>query len=258
MLKGVITISGKQTWENYLNDNTSVYPYPIRQLIVQFASGERKSWLSPSVINGCLKKAYLEFHNENYLPETNVYKMVRGSFIHKVLECSLSEQKNSYKELKLSYTLPEIGFTLTGTLDYWFDGILHDYKTIQDDKIYKIVKEGTKQDHVIQTNIYKWLLEKTLGVKSSGIKIIYISMIGCFTTGYPYSLKDKYGVVHEGILENCPIIPNEKLEDYLNNRLAFLKTNPDNPPITRNEWCKYCMGYKDCFPQVVEEEVELF
>jgi hypothetical protein len=126
---------------------------------------------------GCLRETYLTREFDYYADIENIFYSWRGTLSHKVFEAPnldnwLTEQRY---EKKLG------GITISGQLD-GYDKLLKtlfDIKTIKDNGIPFVAKQGAKDDHVKQLSIYKWL--SPLTVKDA--KIVYISMSAFIVTG---------------------------------------------------------------------------
>lgn len=261
MLKGIIINDKEYKWEDYLNlDEKLTYPLSIKRLIYLYQNHERHSPYTPSNLGRCMRQNKWEFDKDYYIPEHIAYGAVRGTLIHKILEESLSTDKDSLKELKVKYLIPELNYELKGQIDLVRNGILYDYKSTSDNSIKYTAKNGIKTEYIWQTNIYKWLLKKVLNIEVKDIKIYYITMNNIYETGKSYQILNKLGKEELVLLPNIPILPDIKIEKFILSKLNFLKEKSEPEPIINKDKCKYCYFYKECFKDIekVEKEKDLW
>lgn len=215
------------------------FPYPIRKAISDSVE-PRDRWLSPSTITGCLRKAKWSLDHDFYLPVVHTYWMMRGQFIHEILERSANT--DAVVEEILSREIPGTGFVLRGKMDHYKDGVLTDYKTMLDTGFGKLIKD-IRDEHVWQVNIYKWMASSKYDIKD--VRIVYVGMNGAVMTGNKITL-DKWGKITEYDIPPCPIYMNEKIQDYVYQRVDKLK-HFDTPPASPSAWlCKLCPFTEKC------------
>ena len=157
--------------------------------------------ITPTTLIGCLRETYLSRITDYYSPIESLYYSWRGTLIHKIMERKDLEGWMSEKVYSKTVEItPARVFTITGQIDGYdsFTQTLWDIKTIGDNGIGYVVKDGAKEDHIPQVNIYKWLLP--LEVKR--IRLLYITMMTFAQTGQinsltkslkTYPTKKKYG-----------------------------------------------------------------
>jgi hypothetical protein len=116
--------------------------------------------ITPSALKGCTRKTTLE-RTENYYQEPEkLYYAVRGALIHGFLENhglnNVQTEVRLFKEL--NYNGKRISFS--GQIDY-YEGApefaIEDYKTLSDKGTFFLFDTGAKPEHVLQTNVYRWL-----------------------------------------------------------------------------------------------------
>lgn len=138
---------------------------------------------SPSAAGYCLRQKILRTEHDYYEKPMRVWKMSRGTAIHGYLDEEIEGQ--SEKRLSLDLTFKdkegnEYTITMQGTLDYYEPETqsLYDYKTTGtftyniNGKNYP--KEYPTPEHELQTNLYRYLMEKH-GLPVKRIFIWYVS-----------------------------------------------------------------------------------
>lgn len=113
--------------------------------------------ISPSALGNCPRSFVLERTKPYYQEPTKLYHTVRGSLIHGFLENAhidgtLKEQR-IYKPIDDWWISGRFDF-----LDLRKGPTLEDYKTTQDKTTWFLFNEGAKTEHILQTNVYRWLL----------------------------------------------------------------------------------------------------
>lgn len=212
---------------------------------------------------GCLRESYLKKRYEYYAPLQSLFYMWRGTLIHKILEAPNLEncicEETYQKEIS--------GCKLRGRIDFYNGNnkILYDLKTIGDNGLDTIKTTGAKEDHIKQTNLYRFLLDKPV----DRIVIAYISMMEFAETGKENQVK-KFLKTEPRDLDYCktgkvsktgaeeyiitvktpevPIIPDKKILSFVRPKLlaldrAFKKLKPPSKcdGKTRAWKCKkYC------------------
>ena len=257
MLKGIIINDKEYKWEDYLKlDEKLTYPLSIKKLICQYQNNERHSPYTPSNLGRCMRQNKWEFDKDYFIPEHVAYSAVRGTFVHKLLEESLSNEKESLKELKVKYLIPELKYELKGQIDLIKNDTLYDYKSTSESNIKYIAKNGIKPEYIWQTNIYKWLVKKVLNINIKSLKIFYITMSNIYETGKPYRIPNKFGKEEVILLPNIPIYSDQKIENYILSKLNFLKEKTEPEPTIDKNKCQYCYFYKECFKDIEKVEIE--
>jgi hypothetical protein len=117
--------------------------------------------ITPSALKGCTRKLVLERTTEYYEEPPKLYYAVRGSLIHGFLENQnldgVYTEQRIYKEVDL------LGkkVVISGQIDYYDskDQTIEDYKTASDKAFYFLFDTGAKEEHILQTNVYRWLCD---------------------------------------------------------------------------------------------------
>jgi hypothetical protein len=117
--------------------------------------------ITPSALKGCTRKLVLERTEGYYEEPEKLYYAVRGALIHGFLENH--GLNNVQTEVRLFKELVVNGkkIIISGQIDY-YDGdeeSIEDYKTMSDKGTFFLFKEGAKPEHVLQTNVYRWLCD---------------------------------------------------------------------------------------------------
>lgn len=246
-LKGVITAAGKElTWEEYVTStDTTLFPYPIRRNIFSRLATERSRWISPSSLTGCLRKSKWEFERDFYLPEKIAYILFRGVLVHNILE--LDPRPGALIEHEISYHIPELDFTIGGRLDLWEDSVLWDYKSLSDRGIPMLAREGVKEEHIWQTNIYRYLLKLAQNIDTTEIRIAYVSMSDVMVSGRHFFAPGAKGKPPTQVyLEPVPLYPETKVYNYIAGKIRLI-LDGYAPPATPVDWiCKSCYFKNEC------------
>jgi hypothetical protein len=124
--------------------------------------------ITPSALKGCKRKLVLERTADYYAEPPGLYYAVRGSLIHGFLEnvdgqpngtglANVVTEKRLYKRFKSTLG----SFDISGQVDYYdrAEETLEDYKTAADKAFYFLFDTGAKEEHVYQTNVYRWLMD---------------------------------------------------------------------------------------------------
>lgn len=117
--------------------------------------------LSVTSLPRCKRKFKL-MRTEDYHEEPRkLYDSTRGSLIHGFLECPDLENVQTEKRLYKTVTTEKGTFQISGQMDFFDMGRrkLEDYKTMADKGLYIIYNYGAKQDHILQLNVYRWLMQ---------------------------------------------------------------------------------------------------
>lgn len=150
----------------------------------------RGDMISPSALGGCPRSFVLERMEDYYQEPPKLYYTVRGSLIHGFLEDA--DVENTLKEQRVYKQIDD--WWISGRFDFLDlrDYTLEDYKTTQDKTTWFLFNEGAKPEHILQTNVYRWLLNGGhLGTKDGPvvnyridrIRIHYLFMGRIISTG---------------------------------------------------------------------------
>ena len=131
---------------------------------------------------GCLRETYLQRKYDYYSEIQSIYYSWRGTLAHTIFETTnlddwIAEERYEKKLGKI---------TITGQIDGYCKLLkkLYDIKTIKDNGINFVIKNGPKNDHIVQLSIYKWLAPFTI----KDAQICYIGMSGFVLTGQPNTI----------------------------------------------------------------------
>ncbi len=117
--------------------------------------------ITPSALKGCTRKLVLERTTDYYAEPPKLYYAVRGSLIHGFLEdqtlAGVVTEQRLYKRFKAGGQ----EFVISGQIDFYDQQTktLEDYKTAADKAFFFLFDTGAKEDHVFQTNVYRWLMD---------------------------------------------------------------------------------------------------
>jgi hypothetical protein len=215
--------------------------------------------ISATSLLGCLRESYLVGITDSYPQPKKMWYTSRGSIIHGILE-PIKERIKSNKafasldpnrflvEERFSYKFPCIvnekthTVTFSGQIDFYdlSTQTLIDYKTIGDRGINFILTGGAKKDHIIQTNMYRFLLEKA-GYPVKRIVISYMSLMNIVETGKSNWIEDR-NVLKEYVLEDIPLGNLDKIKDFIEEKATILYKAkiagilPDPPDEETQKW----------------------
>lgn len=119
----------------------------------------RGNMITPSALKGCKRKLVLERTTDYYEEPPKLYWAVRGSLIHGFLENvtipGVSTEKRLYKRFDIDGRVMEV----SGQVDFYDEpeAAIDDYKTATDKAFYFLFDTGAKEEHVLQTNVYRLL-----------------------------------------------------------------------------------------------------
>jgi hypothetical protein len=121
----------------------------------------RGDMITPSALKGCTRKLVLERTTDYYAEPPKLYYAVRGSLIHGFLENQ--GLNNVQTEVRLFKKFKSLGqeFVISGQIDY-YDAqtkTIEDYKTASDKAFFFLFDTGAKEEHILQTNVYRWLCD---------------------------------------------------------------------------------------------------
>lgn len=121
----------------------------------------RGDMITPSGLKGCTRKLVLERTTDYYDEPPKLYYAVRGALIHGFLENTglnnVQTEVRLYKKIKIG----GVEFELSGQIDYYdiAEEAIEDYKTTSDKGTWFLFNEGAKPEHVLQTNLYRFLCD---------------------------------------------------------------------------------------------------
>lgn len=219
-----------------------------------------------NLTSGCLRKIYWEKTKPYWVSPSKSYSGFRGSLVHEIMALAVKKYEGADNLCKIindftgnllieeKFSRDIDGVLLSGTMDMYNRGSqeLVDFKSLKD-AIY-ILKEGhAREDHVAQTNIYRYLM-KDLPVKR--IRIVYVTMDKVYQTGEIYTIERKHkagNITEEYSLAEIPIWSDIQVLEYVRPRLKTLSEalkNSDKLPegvdeshrwlcgvCTFREWC---------------------
>ncbi len=144
--------------------------------------------ITPTTILGCLRETWLERSCDYYATADQLYYSWRGSLIHNILERPNLPHWISEKRYKKQ--IPGTDIIIEGTIDGYdeLDCILWDIKTIGDKGMSYIIKDGAKEEHIQQLNIYRWMCP----FKIEAMRIIYLSMMQFVLSGNLNVITQRY------------------------------------------------------------------
>jgi len=215
--------------------------------------------LTASEISNSNKQIILtKRHKEDCIQDiSGMINMVFGSMLHQWSENSLiqlMEKNQNFKdrfilEKRLEYEVN--GINISGKFDVYdtLNNVLYDFKT-NTIAGYKNYPKG-KRDYIIQTNIYKWLIEFTTGYIVKDIKLI--NVLKDWRPAESYK-ENNYPAIP--IMEHSIEIWNSDYTmDYLSNKVKSYKEDllkeDDDIEECKERWnnkrCKnYCICNKFC------------
>lgn len=121
----------------------------------------RGDMITPSALKGCTRKLVLERTTDYYAEPPKLYYAVRGSLIHGFLEEQTLD--GVYTEQRIYKEFEALGqkFVISGQIDFYDrkQETLEDYKTASDKAFYFLFDSGAKEEHIYQTNVYRWLMD---------------------------------------------------------------------------------------------------
>ena len=244
----------KMTWNACLKKTCpNCLCMPVRKAIYKT---HQKTHSFPTVTSllYCPKKAKLEYTQDYYIYPRQAYYAMRGSLIHEIL--SNNSEKDEIIEQEFERLVPNTDFILKGKIDRVYKNVLYDYKTMENNGIYSILKNGHKKENIWQINIYKWLIENTIKIKE--IKIIYLSMSGQYISGESFPLKSKSQSVTMITLPAVPIYSNEKIEAYIISKMKRIQDRDIPQANASNAWlCDWCAFKDSCHADIAKTNINI-
>jgi hypothetical protein len=208
-------------------------------------------WLSPSAAGDCPRKRVLEPITDYYQDLVGSWSPSVGTAVHDWLERAVpggngGEGTELFLNTKLLVPLRDgrvVPFMLQGTVDYYdFDsGRAYDYKTVSEfDYWHRGKRERVERDipsanHVLQANLYKYLLEMS-GAPVKEYILWYVKL---------HSDGQRKPVVVD-LWENEVI---EQIACEIAEPLAWYEATgelPKNRFDSKNTWCRFCPVTAEC------------
>lgn len=133
----------------------------LNVIVKQYASNpHRGDMISATSLPRCPRKLILT-RTQDYVEEPgNLWDAGRGTLIHGVLENQnldgVATEQRLYKTVTRGPWAP---WVLSGQLDYYShaEQKIEDYKSMDSEAIYQLLRYGIKDDHVLQLSVYRWL-----------------------------------------------------------------------------------------------------
>lgn len=195
-------------------------------------SDRRPDGLSVTELLGCPRKAYLSKTEEYYENPRFMYSRFRGTMVHSILEDTnkMYAPNTIVSEKRYFLEIPRTNVTISGKIDKYIipTATLEDYKTIDDDRVKKLV-DGLPEDYIWQSNIYGWLLRAANHIVKA-IKIHFFSFKYGYTSGEECLISPKWGNPTWAKIPACPVYDQRRIEDFLKHRVKDI-TRSDIPPI---------------------------
>lgn len=203
------------------------FTYPVLKGMVANEEKEREGIHVTSLLN-CLRKVVLDQRHELYLSPEQAYWAFRGQLAHSIVE--LAQTDTALVEQR--FTRDVEGITIVGTPDviYPDKGLLVDYKTTA-----MVPKKGPYPHHVLQVNIYRWLVQAHYRIDR--LEIVYLDMKGTVRC-------------------DAPLMTLREVEEFIVPRARLLKRGLEGgelPPQVEEEGRWQCWGYcpfshhRDCW-----------
>jgi CRISPR/Cas system-associated exonuclease Cas4 (RecB family) len=193
------------------------FSYPILVGMMRNEHEEVQGIRVTSLLN-CLRKVVLEKRHDIFTPPESLYWSFRGKLAHAIVE--YAQARDAVVEQRFNREIE--GMSITGKPDviYPEHGLLVDYKTTA-----MVPKLGPYDHHVLQLNIYRWLLQDHYRINH--MEIVYLDMKGTLRCSVPS-------------MSLCQV------EDFLVPRARILSStlnNGDLPPKAEGAGMWQCWGY---------------
>jgi hypothetical protein len=193
------------------------FSYPVLRGMVMNELKNREGIHVTSLLN-CLRKIVLDTRHDIYVPPEQTYWAFRGQLAHSIVE--LAQSDNAVVEQQFVKEIEGIPIVGSPDVIYPDRGLLVDYKTTA-----SAPRRGPYPQHVMQVNIYRWLVREHHRVDR--LEIVYLDMRGTVRCPAPtMTFKD----VEEFILPRARL-----LEQGLN--------GGELPPQVGEEGRWQCWGY---------------
>ena len=193
------------------------FSYPILKGMVANEEKERTGIHVTSLLN-CLRKVVLDQRHDRYVSPAQTYWTFRGQLAHAIVELAQTESA----VVEQTFTREVEGIPIVGTPDviYPDQGLLVDYKTTA-----MVPKKGPYPHHVLQVNIYRWLVQAHHRINR--LEIVYLDMKGT-------------------VRAEAPLMTLEQVEEFVIPRAQALKVGlegGDLPSQVGDEGRWQCWGY---------------
>jgi hypothetical protein len=151
------------------------FTYPILKGMVLNERNERNGVHVTSLLN-CLRKVALDQQHDLYVSPEHTYWAFRGQLAHSIVELAQTDSA----VVEHTFTREIEGITIIGTPDVIYPDkrLLVDYKTTA-----SAPRWGPYPQHVLQVNIYRWLVQKYHRIER--LEIVYLDMKGTVRCAAP-------------------------------------------------------------------------
>jgi hypothetical protein len=193
------------------------FSYPVLRGMVLNERKERDGIHVTSLLN-CLRKIVLDARHEIYVTPEQTYWAFRGQLAHSIV--GLAQTEGAVVEQQF---IKEVaGIPIVGTPDVIYPDrhLLVDYKTTA-----QTPRRGPYPQHVMQVNIYRWLVREHFRVDR--LEIVYLDMKGAARC-------------------RAPVMNFKEVEEFILPRARLLKQGLEGgepPPQVGQEGRWQCWGY---------------
>tara|TARA_B100000315_G_scaffold241016_1_gene261451 strand:- start:483 stop:1352 length:870 start_codon:yes stop_codon:yes gene_type:complete len=201
------------------------FTYPILKGMAANEEKERTGIHVTSLLN-CLRKVVLDHRHDLYVPPEQTYWAFRGQLAHSIVEMAQTEsavvERTFTREVEDPASIGAEGIPIVGTPDVIYPdrGLLVDYKTTV-----MVPKKGPYPHHVLQVNIYRWLVQKQHRINR--LEIVYLDMKGTVRC-------------------QAPLMTFKEVEEFIAPRARLLEAGlrgGELPPQVGEEGRWQCWGY---------------
>ena len=227
----------------------------LYRIYLNSISDARPDGLSVTECLGCARRPYLAKREPYYENPRFIYARFRGSMVHSILEDTNKMYKPDtiISEKRYFLKVPGTETTISGKIDKYIipSQTLEDYKTIDDDRIKKLVVE-LPEDYIWQSNIYGWLLKAANHIVKN-IKIHFFSFKYGYTSGEECLIVAKWGSPEWAKIKPCPVYDHTRIEDFLKHRVRDIMRSEIPPPVGPDKrWiCPSCPFKEKCWKEGV-------
>lgn len=232
------------------------WPLPKQIILLLAESCQRERYVDISVTElfTPLRKYLLEQRTPYFVYPEKVFDRFEGIAMHKVLAEATTTP--SLVELKLCTEIE--GIIFGGTLDYYHEGVITDYKWTKRKTLERIKRYGVlsaKPGWCQQINAYAWLMKQAVSLGAS-VSNDNVKLTKLGRTEYPevhdlqlwLRVKDAaWGNPMEGItapfISNIETMIRERIAKYLHYRLSELPDECED----KGRLCDYCDVRNECF-----------
>jgi len=190
-LKGFKCNKGQFSFDHCLSKCHECMPRFMLDSIVGFNDNDYHAGkvITATSLLGCLREIYLQRKIDYYLQPKDLFYTWRGSLIHQLFERPSLDYLLS--EVRISRDLKSL--VISGQLDAYDTktDTLYDIKTIKDEGLQFIAKNGCKESHRVQVSIYAWIMAEYYHKQPKDVKICYYSMSDFVITGQQNTLRLK-------------------------------------------------------------------